>query len=427
MIEKFRNRLVLLTTTIVALVLIVAFLTIYISSYLSVQADISRKMNQIEEITITEGQLKFDDEEVGDKTMIVNRITPGLGLYFNMIVDKQGKLLAVDSAVKLSKKDYQKAAKIAWENNSDGLAKLTNRDWQYIVAPAVASLIYNEEEQVKDGTYLIRFLDITDSTKSLVLLALTLIIVGIILLVFFFLVIVYFANRSLKPMTLAWEKQKQFITDASHELKTPLSIISINADVLYSHQEETISSQIKWLDNISLGTERMTRLVNKLLVIAKTGNDSPKMTYSKVTLDSLILDSLSLYGPKFNSKNITVTTDFSNLTIISESELISQLVELVLDNAYKYTNQGGHLDISLKYKRRTAQVVFKNSGPGIAKEDLPRVFDRFYRTNDVRQTYEDSYGLGLAIAQTIVAQLGGKIGIDSGKETNVTIQLPIKK
>ncbi len=430
MIKKFRSRLILMTSAFVTIILIVAFLAIFITTYLRLQSDHFDKLNQAEELTINGGKVEFSNKE--DEAFQIDRIVPGGGVYFNMLVDKDGKPIMIDSAIKLSKKDYNKAAKFAWKNQEGGLTKFGNRDWQYVVAPAIASLNYDEEDKnvgKEDETYLIRFLDVTDSKKSLKNLAVTLLIVGIGLLIFFYLVIIYFTNRAMKPLEEAWHTQKQFIANASHELKTPLSIISTNVGVLYSSKEDTIEEQIKWLDNISRGTERMTGLVNKLLTMAKTDNIFEPLNFTKVRVDRLLEEALNNYQEKFDSKQLTVKQELFNITAKTDEVLLVQLFEIFIDNAYKYTNDGGTFKVKMEEAGRETIIRFKNTGAGIAEEDLPKIFERFYRTNEVRQKYEGSYGLGLSIAQNIVEQLNGKIYVTSkvNEETEFVLHLILKR
>lgn len=430
MINQFRKRLIAMTTGLVAIILIAAFTAIFVTTYLNQKSDNYEKLNQAEQLRITGGKVTFDEKS--EDAMEINRIVTGAGVYFNMLVNKSGKPIMIDSALKLTKDQYNKAAKYAWKNQDGGVIKMNGREWQYVVAPAIANFDYGSSDQTNgenDETYLMRFLDITDSKKNLSSLAMTLIIVGIGLLLFFFLVIIFFTNRALHPVEEAWKKQKQFITDASHELKTPLSIISTNVDVLYSSQEETISEQIKWLNNISSGTKRMNGLVNKLLTVAKADNSFDQLTITNVQIDQLLTNALSNYETKFAEKKISINKNMAKVIVKTDEVLLQQLFDNFIDNASKYTNENGAFDVSVEAKGREGIITFRNTGAGITEEDLPKIFDRFYRTNEVRQKYEGSYGLGLSIAQGIADQLGGKIDVESTvNETTVfTIRLPLKK
>lgn len=430
MINQFRKRLIAMTTGLVAIILIAAFTAIFVTTYLNQKSDNYEKLNQAEQLRITGGKVTFDEKS--EDAMEINRIVTGAGVYFNMLVNKSGKPIMIDSALKLTKDQYNKAARYAWKNQDGGFIKMNGREWQYVVAPAITNFDYGSSDQTNgenDETYLVRFLDITDSKKNLSSLAMTLIIVGIGLLLFFFLVIIFFTNRALRPVEEAWKKQKQFITDASHELKTPLSIISTNVDVLYSSQEETISEQIKWLNNISSGTKRMNGLVNKLLTVAKADNSFDQLTITNVQIDQLLTNALSNYETKFAEKKISINKNMVKVTAKSDEVLLQQLFDIFIDNASKYTNENGAFDVSVEAKGREGIITFRNTGDGITDEDLPKIFDRFYRTNEVRQKFEGSYGLGLSIAQGIADQLGGKIDVESTvNETTVfTIRLPLKK
>lgn len=430
MINQFKKRLILMTTGFVAIILIVAFTTIFITTYLKQQSDNLDKLNQAEQLRITGGKVTFDEKPAD--TMEINRIVTGAGVYFNMLVDENGKPIMIDSALELSKKQYKKAAKYAWKNQEGGTLKMNGREWQYIVAPAIAD--FDDEDADKnisqnDATYLMRFLDITDSKKSLASLSMTLVAVGVGLLLFFFLVIIYFTNRAIAPMEEAWRKQKQFIADASHELKTPLSIISTNVGVLYSSQEDTIQEQLNWLDNISRGTERMNGLVNKMLTIAKTDNLFEQMTFTKFSIDELLRDTLSNYETIFAAKSITVNQKLTKVVVKSDAALLQQLFDIFIENAGKYTDEKGTFDVLMESKAKEIKITFTNTGAGITEEDIPKLFDRFYRTNEVRQKHTGSYGLGLSIAQSIVEQLDGSIKVEStlNEATKFTLRLPLKK
>ncbi|MHC5216171.1 sensor histidine kinase [Enterococcus sp. LJL128] len=427
MIAAFRKHLIGITTAFVAVILLAAFIIIYTTTYLRISAENQEKLSQVEELHITGGEVKQGKEKLADNPLVINRIIPGSGVYFNLLVDNNGKLLTIDSAVKMAEQEFAKAAKTAWNNKNQGTVTLGDREWQYLVSPAIVSLVNGEEEiKEQDDTYLIRFLDITDSKKSLTFLALTLVSVGIALLGLFFLVIVYFTNRAMKPMVKAWEKQRQFVADASHELKTPLSIITANAGVLYTNKEETIADQIKWLHNISKGAERMNGLINNLLSLAKI--EAPKqLNFSEVRVDQLILDNLAAYECRFADKQITVAKELPKTFMWTDSNLLDQLLGIFIDNAYKYTNNGGSFTVQLTTNQKYVYLVFRNSGQKIQAEELPRIFDRFYRSNNVRQQHENSYGLGLAIAQNILEALGGNVEVSSSEiETSFILSFPVK-
>ncbi|MGL5512044.1 MAG: hypothetical protein ACRDBM_02235, partial [Sporomusa sp.] len=178
MLGKFRNRLVLLIMTMTSIILTVAFGAIYIIAYTSTNADNQEKLNRAEEINISSnGQLTIG----GDKAdvIVLNRLIPDRGIYFNLIVDNEGNLLLVDSAVQLPVEVYAQAAALTWKNNAGKPILLEGRLWQYLVAPAAVNFV-TDKTQIDDDdeTYQIRFLDVTDSQQNLYTLMMTLLIVG---------------------------------------------------------------------------------------------------------------------------------------------------------------------------------------------------------------------------------------------------------
>lgn len=425
MISQFQKRLIIMTTSFVAIILVIAFITIFITTYFRIESDNLDKLYQLEELRITSnGEVRFDEPKPDD-ALVINRIIPGAGIYFNLFVDENGKIVAIDSALKMGEKQYAEAARVAWDNKKGGTVEIAGREWQYVNFPTDSKLNYGGSS--KKVSHVLRFLDTTDSKKSLVSLAITLLLVGSVLLIFFFLVIVYFAKRAIKPITEGWEKQQRFITDASHELKTPLSIILANIDVLYESQEETIHSQIKWLDYIAKGSMRMNALVNDLLTQARMDSNSPEeqLDKKKVTLDHLLEELISTYESRFLHKNIQVKTVFAPCIIKTDPDMLRKLCDILLDNALKYSNDGGIVDVKLLIVKQSIVITVKNTGEGITEEHLAKLFDRFYRVDESRFG-DRSYGLGLSIARSIVERLEGEIQVESVLDsyTLFSVKLP---
>lgn len=431
MLKKFRNRLILMIIGLITVILATALIAVYITTDLRLQSENEERLNRTEELYITNGELTFDSKsaEASQKKdhLMFNRISPGLGVYFNMLVDKDGQLVMIDSTVELSQKQYEKAAAIAWKAQDGGTVKLADREWQYVVAPAVASLITDQKQQIsqQNPTYQIRFLDITDSKNVLASLRRTLLIVGGLLLLFFFFLTVFFSNYAIQPIAKAWKKQQQFITDASHELKTPLSIIRANTDVLYANQTDKIEDQIKWVNYISKGTKRMEELVNSLLYQARVDTINPELTFVDVEVEELLQQVLASYEYRLSVKSISLKVTTVPSMLQTEPTLLKKIVEILMDNAVKYTDKNGIVEVKLSEEKHAVSITIKNSGDGISEEHLPKLFDRFYRVDASRHS-DNSYGLGLSIAQGIIQQLRGELSVESqlGAYTLFTIKLP---
>lgn len=310
------------------------------------------------------------------------------------------------------------------QGKNEGTITLENKDWMYKIGYPTNIHITNGTQTVtQDGRY-ISFLDVTESRLTMRNLLLTLSVVGFAVLIIFYFISLFFSRRAVKPVAAAWEKQKQFVADASHELKTPLTIINANCDALLEYEQETVESQRRWIDYIQIGTDRMASLVGQLLVLAKTDDMSGTTTPENVNVSTLVLDTVRSLEAIVHKKGISLAyTIEPDVVIKSDSEKISTVFTALLENAVKYADDS--IDIKLERVKRRVCFTVKNDGKGIDEDDLPKIFDRFYRGDKSREG-NDSYGLGLSIAKTIVESLDGKISAESktGGYTVFTVVLP---
>lgn len=221
------------------------------------------------------------------------------------------------------------------------------------------------------------------------------------------------ARKSVAPIERAFVKQQELVANASHELKTPLTIINTDISILNSSRESMTEEQQKWLDSINGQISRMSNLVTEMLELAKmeSGKDNEikvPVNLSDVT-ESVVLGAEVLAF----EHNITLESDIRESVMINGVEAqIEKLIYILVENALKYTDEGGKVTVSVSGDRKKAVLKVKNTGAGIARENLPKLFDRFYRTDEAH-TASNSFGLGLSIAKSIVDSHGGTIGVDS--------------
>jgi signal transduction histidine kinase len=226
---------------------------------------------------------------------------------------------------------------------------------------------------------------------------------------------------AVKPVRQSFEKQRRFVGDASHELKTPLSVISTNMDVLVSEIGEN-----KWTEYIQHEIVRMSNLVKDLLYLAKSddGKDNYQMTEFDLSrcVMSVALPFESIIFDSGKSFNINIQ---ENLFIFGISQRIEQLVAILLDNALKYSNDGGEIRLELKSIGSKKVISVYNSGEGIPEESQKAIFERFYRLDSSRNRETGGFGLGLSIAKNIVDLHKGKIQLNSevGKFTEFVVTL----
>lgn len=423
MFTKLRNRFLFLNMSITFLVIIVAFIIIYLITSHNISSDIEEKLREgvATEMTVYGDDL-FNNGE-NDGTFSISQALSISGYSsFVLIVDDQGEVIEVQSSVELPKEIYIKAGETAWKTKDKKSIVFNDKQWQYEITPLSVNVMQDNGEQftLTDHLFQIIFLDVTETNQGLRDLFIILLTVGLIMLVVLFFISMYFANSAVQPIAKAWENQKQFVADASHELKTPLSIIQANYDVLMNNRNETINNQIRWLHYMKVATDRMAKMITSLLELAQLDQVNPHLEMKLIHLSSMIEEMVFSMEATAKEKNIKVTYRIEpQIMVKSNPDKIKQLIMILLDNAYKYTNENGKINIKLEKDKKKIFFQVKNTGKGISKNDLPKIFNRFYRGDSSRQLDKNSFGLGLSIAKSITNELGGDI-YASSEENNWT-------
>lgn len=417
MFKKLRNKFLILNMSITSIVMIAAFATIYFITYGNTQLENQNKLNSPSDmqIMIRGIDLPKDTEKVGT---LNRKFSTGDSQLFIIEVDADGKILNINSYIEMPEVAYYKAAQTAWSNKkTNSTVTLEGKQWQYVITQISKQVITGNGQQYTsaiENKYQISFLDVTASSKTLLKLLYTLLSVGLIMIFAIFIISLYFANRVIKPLAETWNKQKQFVADASHELKTPISIINANYDALLANQEETIKSQLKWLGYIKIGTDRMTKLITDLLSLASMEDVNFEMRKIPFNISNAINDVMLSMETVVIENGIKLSHSIeTDIIVKGDSETVKQVVTILFDNAIKYSNENGEIDISLIKSKHQVICSIKNSGKGIEKQDLTKVFDRFYRADPSRAQEIGGYGLGLSIAKTIIDRLGGEINVTS--------------
>lgn len=255
----------------------------------------------------------------------------------------------------------------------------------------------------KVGYTVVAFMDNTVINQgAMTLLRYTVIFGGAALVLFFFLS-VFLARKIVDPLEESYRKQKQFISDAGHELKTPVSVVSANADMLSREIGDN-----KWLQNIQYENERMGILVAQLLELARTENVKPQT--EPVDFSRLVAGESLPFESVVFEKGLTLRTDISSgIFVEGNGTALKQVVSVLLDNAICHSRDGGEIRLSLKKEHGLALLSVINEGDEIPEEHLRQIFERFYRADTVRNSDDNRYGLGLAIAKAIVTSHKGGI------------------
>lgn len=276
-------------------------------------------------------------------------------------------------------------------------------------------------EEIADefGTtgYVVVFLNCNDSLAFQHIATLFLLLLCVIFTLLITFVFSIFSDQFMRPFEENSKRQKQFITDASHELKTPLSIISANAQVLEYKQGSN-----DWTKTIITQTERMGNLINNLLLLAKMDELNNNLLLEEVEFTQIVADTIEPFREVLEKKHASLSLNLQKpVTFVANKEQMKQLVSILIENATKYVENNGEVIVTLSRTKRFATLKIYNTAHLSEDFDGQRLFDRFYRPDYSRTSSTGGHGIGLSIAKKIATQMNG--GIEAKKEANgITFQ-----
>ncbi len=279
-------------------------------------------------------------------------------------------------------------------------------------------IAFADQSVVEDGSGLVRSLALVGAAIMLLVFALAWL----------------FSRWAVRPVQRAWDSQQQFIADASHEMKTPLTVIMANASIALKKPEASIAEQSQWIEGIQEEAQNMEHLVLDMLTLAQPENTKKKKTAAQTVnlSDAAEQASLQFEAVAFERGIMLEEEIEPNIFVMGDVVKIQRLLGTLVDNACKYADKDTAIKVTLKRSGRNCTLSVHNWGNPIAPEDIPHVFDRFYRSDKSRdRSGEDgshSFGLGLAIAQKIAQEQGGTLTVTSTAEegTTFTVSLACK-
>ena len=267
-------------------------------------------------------------------------------------------------------------------------------------------------------------------------LAATLAVVEVAALVVFFVISLFFSRWALRPVARAWTQQRRFVADASHDLKTPLTVILANTSIALEHPERSVASQSQWLESTQHEAEAMQGLVGDLLTLAKMDEEeaaaqsgAARPALEEVDLSDVIEGEVLQFESVAFERGVKLGSQVEpGIKLRGNEQRLRRLAGTLIDNACKYVDDGGAVDVALSRAGKQAKLEVRNTGAPISPEDLPHVFDRFYRADKARTGGAGGHGLGLAIARAIAEEHGGTLTVAStqAEGTVFTATLPLK-
>ena len=278
-----------------------------------------------------------------------------------------------------------------------------------------------------NGLYVkVAFVDMSMELTTLGNLLRSYVQIGLATLLLLLGVSILLARWAVRPVERAWKQQRQFLSDASHELKTPLTVILSNAELLEAAPLE--DRPARWADNIRSEARQMKSLVEQMLTLARADDMGPTAVLTEVSLSETAADCALAFEPvAFEAGKPLAYNIAGDVTVLGDRDKLRQLLSILLDNAIKYGAEGGTITLSLQRSDRHAKLIVANPGKPIPPAQLNHLFERFYRA-DASRGEKSGFGLGLSIAATIAAEHRGTLRAESDAiSTRFLLTLPLKK
>lgn len=391
MAKRIRKRFILLAMAALAVTLLLTFGTVYGVLRGSVTRDADKLIDLIAQ---NGGSLPYSGlHEFG-----LTAETPYASRYYVVWTDASGTFIAaemdhitLDTAIRIQSQ--------VEEILSGGKARGYVDQSRFCVY----------DSQRSQNGYAVVVLDCSTTLRTLDILGLAMGITAGVVLVVVLGLLLWLSRYAVRPFERNQERQRQFITDAGHELKTPLTIISSNAEVL-----EMTTGENKWLDNIKSQTVRISQLVKSMTELAKMDEEKrEEEPRQDLDLSGIVTGTVEAFAAVAQTRGIEIRSAVEpEVHITGYLEDMTRLAGILLDNAVKYTDQRGYLQVSLTKKGRRAVFSVENSCAGMDRSELPRLFDRFYRADSSRSRETGGYGIGLSMAQMLVQRQKGKLTVE---------------
>lgn len=382
MIKKLSQRIffiimISLGTTVLGIILLFSFLN-YKNTINTAEMMMERFMN---------GEIKRG----GNERPIDNNTIPDIqieGMYYILIENSK---IIQNSDISKDETIENYALKVSEKNNESGIIGKYIYKTREIRPNTISVMLMENEETILHA-------------KRIIIISIT---ISILSLIVIYIIAKKVSEFIIKPVEETFEKQKQFISDASHELKTPLAVIEANADVL----ENEIGDN-KWMKYIQNEIESMNRLINELLLLAKIENIDNLREYNQFNLSKEAEIIVSMFESMAYEKNVKMHSNIQeNISMYGNKEDIEHILSTLIDNAIKHTDAKKEVMLELFKEKNEIIIQVRNMGEPIPEEEKEKIFERFYRIDKSRNRSEKRYGLGLAIAKATVLKYNGTINV----------------
>lgn len=430
MIRSLRKKFILIASACILLILTVVLICFNAISYYSAYRE---SMAILGFIADNNGRMPDENPQNGDVNFFVSREFRFETRYFSVIVDADGNYVGSnnDYISAVSDEDAETMyTQVLAAHKTQGRMRCADSIFLYQVKKASGEELNNTLfsrpdmpaflDDAKDYS-LIMFMDCTNRFHRIRSMQTRSLLIGAVCLIAFVILVSVFSKFAVKPVAENYEKQKQFITNAGHELKTPLAIISANTEVI-----ETLHENSEWTQSIRHQVDRLTGLVNDLITIARLDESAERRdaVMTAVDLSVLMQNAAADFRTLAEQQQKSFETDIApSVSVCGNEKTLKELISILLDNAVKYCDDGGSIRAELKQQKHSVSLTVSNTHS--EPTDCTRFFDRFYRGDTSHNSEKSGYGIGLSMAETIVRLHKGKITAQQKEQrVSFTVTLP---
>ena len=400
--KKLRNKVFIVIFTLLTLFTTIIFITSVSRLYMSKKNTITNTLTKLSETYETFDILIENTSTLSSpKILLPSNTSRKIYLDFTIytiLLDRKGNYLGIinnSSNDNYNKEEIELVAKNIINNHTSNMY--------------VGNILTNKYAYTYTHFNTLIIMDLTETKHSLYKELLSNLLTFIICEIGVLIIAKLLTNWIIEPVKKSFESQKSFVADASHELKTPLSVMIASADAYFTDHDE------KWVKNMKNESERMIKLVTELLDLAKT-EEEQEILMNNNNLSDIIEGSILTFESLFYEKNIKLKYDIDkDISMLCNENLITELMSILIDNAVRHTKEKDTVKVSLKKSNKQIILEVKNKGLPINKDEEEKIFERFYKVDNSRNRNNNNYGLGLAIAKNIVLKHHGTISAHSEK------------
>lgn len=439
MIKRLQRKFIISAMAAVTIVLSIIMIIINSVNYVNIIKSANNLLNILEDnngvfpMEEKDNPHAEDNDEKKPPKMDISKEAPFQTRYFTVEITPEGNVYRVDTG-KIAAISTETAKEYALElynqNKTEGrrdcyIYRAVNLKKAAADSSTDTTNVGGDSDtnSSQNGNTMYIFLNVENDLKNFYTFLWSSIAVSIIGIVFVLILIVVFSKRIVSPMAQSYEKQKTFITDASHEIKTPLAVIEANTEVV-----EIENGESQWTRSIKEQISRLSELTEKLVFLAKMDEERNTFVMTEFSLSKLAQEIAEGFNgmAKAQNKKYTVSID-SDIGVKADEKAIKQLLSILIENAFKYSDREGNIAVTVKKNGKYKEIEVRNTADNLKKGDLSILFERFYRLDSSRNSNTGGSGIGLSIAKAIAEAHKGKIKAYSldGKEIVLKVSMDI--